>query len=127
MAVSVVSGATCLCTFGTAPGTLNATSQAMVTVAGMPAATIQDVAPMSNISPCGLCTTLSNPATAAATAAALGVLTPQPCVPAPVGVWLGGQAPLIGGIPGLASDMKLTCAFGGSLSIVYPGQTKVLF
>ncbi|MDR2089316.1 MAG: DUF4280 domain-containing protein [Clostridiales Family XIII bacterium] len=127
MAIAVVSGATYMCVFGTAPGTLNVTSQVAVMVAGRPAATIMDVAPMSSISPCGMCTTVTNPTVAAATAAALGVLTPQPCIPVPVGTWLGGKSPMISGKPGLANDAKLLCSYGGSLSIVSPGQTSVIF
>jgi hypothetical protein len=96
-------------------------------ISGMPAATVQDVTPMVSVTPCGLCTTVSNPTVAAATAAALGVLTPQPCIPAPAGTWLGGKSPLISGAPGLANDAKLLCSYGGSISIVSPGQTKVLF
>jgi hypothetical protein len=127
MAIAVVAGATYMCTFGTTPGTLNVTSQATVLIAGKPAATIMDVAPMSSITPCGMCTTVSNPTVAAATAAALGVLTPQPCIPATVGAWLGGKSPMISGKPGLGNDAKLLCSYGGSIGIVSPGQTSVIF
>ncbi|MCL1806959.1 MAG: DUF4280 domain-containing protein [Oscillospiraceae bacterium] len=127
MAVAVVSGASCMCTMGTAPGVINATSQAIVLICGIPAATITDVAPMASVMPCGLCVSMANPATASATAAALGVLTPQPCVPVPAGVWMGGPTPLIGGAPGLANDAKLICSYGGSISITIPGQTAVIF
>ncbi|MDR1605339.1 MAG: DUF4280 domain-containing protein [Gracilibacteraceae bacterium] len=126
MGLAVVSGATYVCSFGTVPGVLKA-GKASVLAAGMPAATISDVAPMTAISPCGLCTTPSNPTVAAATAAALGVLTPQPCIPVPVGAWLGSKGPLIGGTPGLSGEGRLLCAYGGSISIVAPGQTKVLY
>jgi hypothetical protein len=34
---------------------------------------------------------------------------------------------MISGIPGLSSEAKLLCTYGGSLSIVSPGQTKVLY
>jgi hypothetical protein len=127
MAIAVVSGATYMCSFGTSPGTLNVTSQAAVLVSGRPAATVTDVAPMASVTPCGMCTTVTNPTVAAATAAALGVLTPQPCIPAPVGTWLGGKSPLISGKPGLANDAKLLCAYGGSINVVSPGQTTVIF
>jgi hypothetical protein len=127
MGIAVVSGATYMCSFGTTPGTLNVTSQAATILSNMPAATIQDVAPMASVTPCGMCTTVSNPAVAAATAAALGVLTPQPCIPVPVGVWLGGKGPMISGIPGLSNEAKLLCSYGGMINIVSPGQSKVLY
>jgi hypothetical protein len=34
---------------------------------------------------------------------------------------------LISGTPGLSGEAKLLCAYGGSLTIVSPGQTKVLY
>ncbi|MDR0433523.1 MAG: DUF4280 domain-containing protein [Gracilibacteraceae bacterium] len=126
MGIAVVTGATYVCTFGTVPGVLKA-AQAKVLAGGAPAAVISDVAPMAAITPCGLCTTVSNPAVAAATAAALGVLTPQPCIPAPVGTWLGSRAPQIAGTPGLSSEAKLLCSYGGLISVVSPGQTKVMY
>jgi hypothetical protein len=127
MGVAVVMGASILCTMGKAPGTLNVTSQMKVILEGKPAATIQDTAPMVNIGPCGVCTSLANPTVASATSAAMGVLTPMPCIPAPAGMWIGGKTPLVGGKPGLANDGKLMCSYGGSISIVNPGQTKVIY
>lgn len=127
MGFSVVSGATTMCTMGLAPGQLVATSQLSVLVGGKPAATIQDVSPIVNVCPCGMCTSLANPTVASATAAALGVLTPMPCVPSPAGTWLCGKGPLLGGIPSLADDGKLMCAYGGTISITFPGQTIVQY
>jgi hypothetical protein len=51
----------------------------------------------------------------------------MPCVPAPAGIWLGAMLPLIGGVPGLNSTCMLMCSFGGSISIVSPGQSAVLY
>lgn len=48
--------------------------------------------PLLNIMPFGMCTTPSNPMVAAATAAALGVLTPMPCLPMTM-------SPLVSGAP----------------------------
>ena len=126
MPLPVVSGASVQCTMGTAPGQLKASPSA-VKIGGVPAVRISDVAPMVNVSGCGMCTSLLNPTVASATAAALGVLTPMPCVPSPVGPWICSGAPLVAGRPALSSDGTLTCAYGGSLRIVTPGQGKVRF
>lgn len=127
MGIPVVSGAACLCTMGTSPGQINATNQMTIRVGGKPAASIADSAPLSNVGSCGMCTSLANPAVAAATAAALGVLTPQPCVPAPAGAWVCPGKVRVGGKPILTTDGKLNCAYGGTISIMNPGQmtTKI--
>ena len=123
----VVTGAVCMCSFGTAPGNMNVTSQTSVLVDNKPAATIQDCQ-MANITPFGMCTSLANPTVAAATAAALGVLTPQPCMLNPAGTWIPTQSKaVIEGKPVLTSDAKLMCAMGvGNISINSPGQTKTI-
>jgi hypothetical protein len=123
MAIPVVSGAACMCTMGTAPGQIIPTNQMTIRVGGKPVASIADAAPMTNITPCGMCTSLANPAVASATAAALGVLTPQPCVPAPAGVWVCPGTIRVGGKPILTTDGKLICSYAGTISITNPGQT----
>ena len=82
----VTAGATMMCSFGLAPSTLGVLPPRPI-VEGKPAATITDITPGVNIPPFGMCTSLVNPMVAAATAAALGVLTPMPCVPTAVGPW----------------------------------------
>ncbi len=120
-----VSG-TAMCTMGTAPAPIKVTSQQKVLTEGKPAATIQDAQPMANIGPFGMCTSLANPQVAAATAAALGVLTPQPCIPAPAGTWIPTKPKiLVGGKPCLSNDCKLVCAYAGQVSVTVPGQVKV--
>ena len=126
MGLPVVSGASVMCTMGMSPGQLMVTSQLTVLMDGKPAATIQDAAPITNVGPCGMCTSLMNPTVASATAAALGVLTPMPCVPAPIGIWVCSPGPLIGGIPALINDGKLMCSYGGAISITMPGQGKIM-
>ena len=128
MGVVVVSGAQLMCPFGTAPGTLNASSQVTALGCSKPVATIMDIALGSNITPFGMCTSLANPQVAAATAAALGVLTPQPCGMMPAGPWRATKpAVLVGGKPVLTQDSMLTCGMGmGQISVVSPGQMKVI-
>jgi len=92
---------------------------------GKPLATIQDCQGIANIGPFGMCTSLANPTVAAATAAALGVLTPQPCIPAPAGTWIPTHPTvMLDQKPCLSSDCKMMCAYAGSVSIAYPGQVK---
>lgn len=123
----VVTGAMLSCPFGTAPSNLKVTSQAMCTVGGQPAATIQDAQGMVNIQAFGMCTSMANPQVAAATAAALGVLTPQPCMPMTAGAWIPTcPSTLIDGKPCLTNDCKLVCTNGGgTIQITYPGQMMV--
>lgn len=123
MAIPVVAGAACMCTMGLAPGQIIPTNQMNIRVGGKPVASIADAAPMTNITPCGMCTSMANPAVAAATAAAMGVLTPQPCIPAPAGTWICPGTIRVGGKPILTTDGKLTCSYGGTISITNPGQT----
>jgi hypothetical protein len=86
-----------------------------------------DHIPIANIAPFGMCASIANPTVAAATAAALGVLTPMPCVPATPAPWLpGAPTVLIGGMPALDNTCKLMCLWAGVIQIVNPGQTTVL-
>jgi hypothetical protein len=125
MGLCAVTGAMLQCSFGIAPSTLNVLPIKRVMIEGRPAATITDMAPMLNIPPFGMCTSLANPIVAAATAAALGVLTPMPCVPAVVGTWLPGAVQtMIGGTPALTSGSMCTCAWGGVIQMTMPGAVR---
>ena len=80
---------------------------------------------MVNIRPFGMCMTPSNPQVAAATATALGVLTPQPCIPATATPWMpGALTARIGSQPALDSLSKCLCTWGGVISVIYPGQVQ---
>lgn len=126
MAIQVACGATAMCSFGAAPASLMVLP-AHQTMATMPAANISDCAPMVNVLPFGACNSMSNPVVAAATAAALGALTPMPCVPVPAGTWVPGSVKvMLKGMPALDSAAKLMCSWGGVIQIVNPGQTKVV-
>ena len=69
----------------------------LVNSGNQPVATIMDNKPMANVPPFGMCTTPSNPQVAAATSAALGVLTPQPCMPVIAAPWAPGSATVMVG------------------------------
>jgi hypothetical protein len=78
-----------------------------------------------NIPPFGMCASLANPTVAAATTAALGVLTPMPCTPMVVTPWApGAPRTLIGGKPALTAGSTCTCAYGGAITITMPGALR---
>src|SRR5258706_6954313 len=113
----VVNGAMMTCSFGVAPGTLSVLPAGRVQSSNQPAATIMDFKPNVNIAPFGMCMSPSNPQVAAATAAAMGVLTPQPCVPMTVSPWTPGSPTVsIGGQPGLTNSSTCTCMWAAVLT-----------
>lgn len=125
MGFGVCGGAVLSCPFGMAPSVLNVLPAARV-VSSMPLACIMDNVPMVNIMPFGMCQSLANPTVAAATAAALGVLTPMPCIPVIPGPWApGSPTVLIGGKPALNHTCKLTCAYGGVIQITNPATVNI--
>ena len=127
MPIQVTTGATLQCSFGAAPSTLSVLPVSRVMAGGMPAATIMDHLPVVNVPPFGMCSSLANPTVASATAAALGVLTPMPCVPATPAPWLPGAATVLtGGNPALDNTCKLMCLWAGVIQIVSPGQVTVM-
>jgi hypothetical protein len=81
-----------------------------------------------NLAPFGMCQSPINPQVAAATAAALGVLTPQPCVPAAAGPWTPGSksVAITGGGPAMLSDAcQCACQWGGRIQVQDAGQTEI--
>ncbi|RLC25816.1 MAG: DUF4280 domain-containing protein [Deltaproteobacteria bacterium] len=131
MPMQVCAGAMLQCSFGVAPSSLVVTPENKV-LTTTPAANIMDHKPIKNIISCGMCTTQSNPAvaaaTSAATSAALGVYTPTPapCVPATASPWApGAPTVLIGNQPALNDTSTLTCTYGGVITIKSAGQTSV--
>ena len=122
----VINSAQCQCTFGQAPSVFMVLPDKMINGQNLPSANIMDYKPMVNIMPFGMCNSMSNPAVASATAAALGVLTPQPCLPNITAPWVpGSPTVLVKGQPALNNQCKLMCAWGGVISITNPGSTIV--
>ena len=67
----------------------------------------------------------ANPMVAAATAAALGVLTPMPCIPVTPAPWVpGSPTVLLRGMPALNNTSQCMCNWGGVIQITNPGTTK---
>ena len=80
---------------------------------------------MTNVAPFGVCMSVTNPQVAAATAAAMGVLTPQPCIPATVAPWVAGaETVLLAGQPALDNISTCMCMWAGVISVVVPGQVQ---
>lgn len=126
MGQQVCMGAMLKCTFGLAPGTLMVLPMNLVLTA-VPDANIMDNKPMMNILPFGMCQSMANPMVAAATAAALGVLVPMPCIPMTVAPWMpGAPTVLVGNMPALNNSSKLMCMWGGVIGINVAGQFTVL-
>jgi len=110
------------CTMGLAPSSIVPTPKPVLT-SNMVAANILDHIPIVNIPPFGACTCPGNPTVAAATAAAMGVLTPMPCIPATPAPWLPGAVNvLVTGAPALDNTSTLMCIWGGVISFTMPGQ-----
>ncbi|GJK94422.1 hypothetical protein TUM17569_58080 [Klebsiella oxytoca] len=102
---------------------LNVLLTSRTLVSNMPMANIMDNKPFVNILPFGICNSIANPTVAAATAAALGVLTPMPCIPTTPAPWMpGSPAVLVGNIPALTAQSQLMCIWGGVIQIRFPGQ-----
>jgi len=127
MSIQVVAGATIKCSFGLAPAALVVLPQNRTMAGGPPAANILDSKPIVNIPPFGACTSLANPTVAAATSAALGVLTPMPCVPVTPAPWApGSPTVMIGGSPALNSTSTCMCNWAGVITVLVPGQTQTM-
>ena len=113
------------CMMGMAPSVLYVLPINRTLVSSQVAANIMDHIPMVNITPFGMCMSPANPVVAAATAAALGVLTPMPCIPATSSPWMpGAPTVLLGQQPMLDSTSTCMCMWAGMISIVFPGQTQ---
>jgi hypothetical protein len=125
MPIQVVNTAQLMCTFGMAPSNLIVLPINRVMCGNQPAANIMDHIPMVNIMPFGMCQSIANPEVASATAAALGVLTPMPCVPATATPWTpGADTVLIANMPALDNVSTCMCMWAGVITIVDPGQVQ---
>lgn len=127
MPQNAVKGALMMCTMGQGPPAQLVPIPAgpPVEIEGNLAGTIQDFKPMANIPTFGMCISMSNPQVAAATSAAMGVLTPQPCIPNTTQPWAPGASQTqIYGIAALLQTDKCQCMWGGTISFTNPNQTS---
>jgi hypothetical protein len=111
---------------GMAPSSLVVLPVNRVNTSEQPDANIMDNVPLVNIMPFGMCMSPANPEVATATAAALGVLTPMPCVPVTTTPWTpGAPTVLLASNPTLDNTSTLLCMWGGVIQVVSPGEFTV--
>jgi len=123
----VTMGAMLKCSMGSAPSSLVVLPMHKVLADTTPAANITDHLPMVNIMPFGMCQSTSNPAVVAATAAAMGAMTPMACVPATLSPWSpGAPTVLLDGNPSLDNVSKCKCMWGGEVSVQQPATEQIL-
>lgn len=119
-------GDTLMCSMGMAPGSIIVIPSSKVLATSKPQATILDHKPFVNIPMFGNCMSVMNPATALATSAALGVLTPGPCMPATPAPWVpGAPTVLVGNAPALTATSMCTCVYGGVITVAGPTAVTV--
>jgi Domain of unknown function (DUF4280) len=123
MPIQVVNSAQLACSFGSTPAPLTVLPVNRPIVGNQPAATIMDYQPLLNIASFGMCLSPANPQVIAATAAALGVFTPQPCMPVTVAPWVPGAVTVnIASQPALDNVSTCNCMWAGIISVIMPGQ-----
>lgn len=112
-------GTVCMCNKGLAPSS-PLVGVPTVTAQMTPAFNALNAAPVANIPPFGMCVSTTNPAVISATSAAMGVLTPVPCMPAIVPpTWAATSMKVfIGGQLAVLDRSTLTCALGGQIKVI---------
>lgn len=119
----VITGATLKCSMGTATSSLTVLPDKKTDCDNQALASVQDHKPSINIAPFGMCRSMANPQVAAATAAAQGTLTPQPCVPMTTSPWAPGSASVsVSNISVLTAASKCNCQWAGVIEITSPAQ-----
>ena len=127
MPLQVCNSAMMMCTMGMAPSSLVVLPIHRTLTEHQPAANIMDHIPMVNIMPFGMCISPANPTVAAATAAALGVLTPMPCIPMTPSPWITGVPTVILDTqPTLDNTHMLMCTWAGVITFTTPGEFTVM-
>jgi hypothetical protein len=117
----VVHEAKIRCSQGTLPSLLVVPPESPLTAEDKPVGTVDDHKSRKNIITFGMCRSPSNPQVAAATSAAMGVLTPQPCVPATNQAWSpGAPFAVLDEVKALSSDSTCKCDWGGTIDVLDP-------
>jgi hypothetical protein len=112
-----------MCSQGMAPSVFVVLPLNRVMSGNQPAANTMDHKPLLNIMPFGMCRSPANPVVAAATAAAMGVLTPMPCISATPAPWVPDTVTVpLGNAPSLDNICKVMCMWAGVIQVASPGQ-----
>ncbi len=123
MSEYVVQGAELKCNFGSKSSKLQVPIPHRVSINNKQQANIMDNKPMLNIQPFGQCSSLANPAVAAATAANYGRLQKMPCIPVTIAPWMMGKINVTtGNFPVLQKNSTLMCMWCGMIKIQDSGQ-----
>jgi len=123
MGLAVSKFGLCQCSYGLIPSPLMI-PEGDLSAMGLPIASTQHHIPLENIITFGMCNSSQNPLVIAATAAALGVHTPMPCIPVTLEPWEATQSGLLfsDDSPALDAGATLKCQWGGNISIMFPGE-----
>jgi hypothetical protein len=124
----LTTGCMLTCSFGASPAPFDALElPGKPVVDGFPAAAIDEIVPLLNVPSFVMCKSVANPEVAAATAAALGVLTPMPCVPVIADPWEPPSPVLkFAELPLATVLSKCVCAWGGMVSVDVPAGLTVV-
>lgn len=119
----VVAGAKMKCSFGDKEAILTAPFSHGYYCNEKPVLNIMDFKPMVNIMSFGMCSSMTNPTVAAATAAANGKLQKMPCIPMVVTPWLNGKMDvMVENQPAILNNSKNMCVYCGQITIEKDGQ-----
>lgn len=114
------------CSYGSAPASLVVLPTNKVTTCNLAAANTMDNIAMVNVPTFGTCSSMSNPVVAAASAAAMGALTPMPCIPMIAAPWTPGSPQVtIANMPVLTKASKCMCSWGGMIEVNEVPQATV--
>ena len=126
MSKLVVKGASLTCSMGQESATFSVAPSHDVDSLAMAAGNVDDHVPNANVPSFMMCQSMSNPTVAAATAAAQGTLTPQPCVPVLPQPWSPGASSVtVANRPALHDRCTCSCQWGGTISVASAGQGDV--
>lgn len=124
----LTTGCVLTCSFGAAPSAFIALELPgkPVIEGALTTATIMEIVPFDNILPFAMCSSLANPEVATATSAALGVLTPMPCVPVVPDPWDPPSANVFfEELPLATVESKCMCTWAGEISVDSPAEMFV--